>query len=275
MLILIPSKSIVNPKSVRGLNVWYDATTGLFDSTSGGSPVTSNGASIARWEDQSGNGWHLTQSTGSARPTLLTGALNSNNGVDFNGSSQYIFDQTTSSCQLTSNMLFVFFVFKFDTYVPTATVYPMQKGGGYASNVSGQWNIRRWDKSPFSGSPGTFETQINTNGLWEFGPAGFSSTSYQYAVFTFPRTTVRNFSGQLIINDVVNTTRTNMSDNGSPGSATLHKFSLGAGLSGTPYSPNFYFDGVICEVAIYLRNFDFTQNEYQGLSRYFRKKWGI
>jgi hypothetical protein len=49
---------------------------------------------------------------------------------------------------------------------------------------------------------------------------------------------------------------------------------LGAGLSGTPYSPNFYFDGVICEVAIYLRNFDFTQNEYQGLSRYFRKKWG-
>jgi hypothetical protein len=72
MFILLPSKSIVNPKSVNGLNVWFDATQGLFDATTGGNAVTTNGASIARWEDQSGNGWHLTQSTAGSRPTLTT-----------------------------------------------------------------------------------------------------------------------------------------------------------------------------------------------------------
>jgi hypothetical protein len=38
----------------------------LFDATSGGSAVTSDDSSVQRWEDKSGNGFHLIQSLGTA-----------------------------------------------------------------------------------------------------------------------------------------------------------------------------------------------------------------
>jgi hypothetical protein len=75
-----------NPTSISGLHLWLDATTGLFDATSGGSPVTTDGATVARWEDQSGSGYHVTQSTSESRPVLKTGIRNSKNAIRFDGS---------------------------------------------------------------------------------------------------------------------------------------------------------------------------------------------
>lgn len=60
------------PDSISGLQLWLDATTGLFDATTGGSPVTTDGSAVARWEDQSGNANHATQGTANARPLLNT-----------------------------------------------------------------------------------------------------------------------------------------------------------------------------------------------------------
>lgn len=53
------------------------ATTGLFDSVSGGSPVTTNGATVKRWEDQSGSNNHATQSSPALAPILVQNAKNS------------------------------------------------------------------------------------------------------------------------------------------------------------------------------------------------------
>jgi hypothetical protein len=275
MFILLPSKSIVNPKSVDGLNVWFDATQGLFNATSGGNAVTTNGASIARWEDQSGNGWHLTQSTAGSRPTLTTSALNSKNGVTFDGVSQHIRDTTNNAGNLLSDKLFVFMVFKFQTYSGTSSINIISKNGGTQSGQSGSWHIRRWDMTPFSGTTGTFMTQINTNGFWEYGIPNFSSTTYQYAVFTFPRTQVRTVDGNVYINDSLLATRTGISDNGAPGATTTQSFNLGSRLTTASYTPDLFSPCTICDVAVYLRSADFTQTEYQGLSRYFRNKWAI
>lgn len=52
------------------------ATTGLFDSNTGGSPVTTNGAYVKRWEDQSGAGNHFVNYGGNG-PALITSAQNS------------------------------------------------------------------------------------------------------------------------------------------------------------------------------------------------------
>ncbi|MES6521693.1 hypothetical protein U6N80_12210, partial [Cutibacterium acnes] len=54
--------------------------------------VTSSGGAVSQWSDFSGQGNTATQSTGSAQPTLATGAVNSAilPAVNFNGSSQFL-----------------------------------------------------------------------------------------------------------------------------------------------------------------------------------------
>jgi hypothetical protein len=73
-----------NPASISGLALWLDGTTGLFDATSGGNPVTTDGSAIARWEDRSVNARHATQATALDRPVLKTGIKNGKNIVRFN-----------------------------------------------------------------------------------------------------------------------------------------------------------------------------------------------
>ena len=79
-----------SPSSLSGLQLWLDATKGLFDATSGGNPVTTDGSSVARWEDQSGSGYHVTQATSANRPVLKTGIRNSKNAIRFDGSNDIL-----------------------------------------------------------------------------------------------------------------------------------------------------------------------------------------
>ncbi len=78
------------PSNIAGLQLWLDATTGLFDATSGGNPVTTDGATIARWEDQSGSGYNVSQATLANRPILKTGIKNSKNVIRFDGSNDVL-----------------------------------------------------------------------------------------------------------------------------------------------------------------------------------------
>ena len=82
--------SAFNPSNIAGLQLWLDATTGLFDATSGGSAVTTDGSAVARWEDQSGSGRHITQATLSDRPILKTSIQNNKNILRFDGSNDYL-----------------------------------------------------------------------------------------------------------------------------------------------------------------------------------------
>ena len=56
-----------------GLAAWYDAADAgtLWADTSATTPAT-NGGVVARWDDKSGNDWHVTQSDTEALPTLGT-----------------------------------------------------------------------------------------------------------------------------------------------------------------------------------------------------------
>jgi hypothetical protein len=79
-----------SPKDISGLELWLDATTGLFDATSGGSAVTTDGSAVARWEDQSGNGRHFKQSTANNQPILKTSIQNSKNIIRFDGANDFM-----------------------------------------------------------------------------------------------------------------------------------------------------------------------------------------
>ena len=80
------------PQNFPGLSAWYRAndTDTLFDAVSGGSNVTTNGDPVARWEDKSGSGYHLTQSDIGKRPTLKTNAKNGKNAIEFDGIDDFL-----------------------------------------------------------------------------------------------------------------------------------------------------------------------------------------
>jgi hypothetical protein len=85
------SVAAFSPVSIVGLLLWLKADAGLYDATSGGSLVTSDGAAVARWEDQSGSGNHATQATSGNRPVLKTAIVNGLPVIRFvSASSQYL-----------------------------------------------------------------------------------------------------------------------------------------------------------------------------------------
>jgi hypothetical protein len=111
-----------NPSRIDGLQLWLDATTGLFDATSGGNPVTTDGATVARWEDQSGSGYNVLQSTSANRPILKTAIKNNKNVIRFDGSNDALI-----SASIPSNNLLTVSVF--------SVVSPTNFGGGNAGRI--------------------------------------------------------------------------------------------------------------------------------------------
>lgn len=75
----------------QGCDVAYDFSrpASLYDATSGGSLVAS-GAAIARAEDQSGNGAHMTQSSSTLRPLRIVAAQRGLDAARFDGSDDYM-----------------------------------------------------------------------------------------------------------------------------------------------------------------------------------------
>jgi hypothetical protein len=90
------------PIPIRDANLQLHliATTGLFDSVAGGSPVTTNGANVKRWEDQSGKGNHATQTSTLLAPILLQSAQNSLPAIRFSSDAMqlntFVFGQNGS-----------------------------------------------------------------------------------------------------------------------------------------------------------------------------------
>lgn len=76
----------LKPREIQGCQLALDASiaTSLYDATSGGSLVAADGA-VARWEDQSGNGFNVTQSTAGARPARRVASMNGNDSLQFDG----------------------------------------------------------------------------------------------------------------------------------------------------------------------------------------------
>jgi hypothetical protein len=95
--VIVNDTSVFTPATISGLQLWLDAsdTSTLYDATADGSLVTTDGATVARWQDKSGNNRHFTQSTANARPILNTSNQNGKNVVYFDGSNDYIAGSVT------------------------------------------------------------------------------------------------------------------------------------------------------------------------------------
>lgn len=121
------------------LAAWYDAGQGVFDATSGGSAVT-DGNTVARWEDQSGSGYHLTQATAAAQPTLNNGTLNGLPALTF-ASGDVI--STASSVVTGSISRVIFAVCSGSSASPNrVAAFGNETGDGFAYSVTGEIAVR-------------------------------------------------------------------------------------------------------------------------------------
>lgn len=179
------------PTDISGLKLWLDASVGLFDATSGGSAVTTDGSSVARWEDQSGNGVHATQATSANRPVLKTAIKNSKNVLRFDGSNDFLENVSTAFQGLTDlTMVTVsapnininsetFYGIAGIAFTTNARV--MMHYGGTSVGIAGEGTDPRYTwLCVFSGSnaereASAFETNINS-GTFSLGLGTYTTT---------------------------------------------------------------------------------------------------
>ena len=101
-----------NPSRISNLDLWLDAAdqNTLFDATTGGNFVTTNGGSVKRWEDKSGGNRHASCAGHTLIfPTLTTNGKNGKNVINF-ATSKYL---TCSFTGVTYTAQTSFIVFQF------------------------------------------------------------------------------------------------------------------------------------------------------------------
>ena len=150
------------PTDISGLQLWLDATVGLYDATTGGSEVTTDGSAVARWEDQSGNGNHVTQATAGNRPELKTAIQNGNNVVRFTAANS---DQMVAASTIfTGTNPRTFFLVAKATSTGQVGMYGMGGSGtaGTAFDVTPEIYIRVVNRQDFDQSMGTTDFRLLT-----------------------------------------------------------------------------------------------------------------
>lgn len=67
--------------------MWLEAGQGFYQDSAGTTPATANADPLGLWQDQSGNGRHVSQATSGSRPVLLANAHNGRMAPTFNARS--------------------------------------------------------------------------------------------------------------------------------------------------------------------------------------------
>ncbi len=70
--------------------LWLLADRGLYQDSGGTTPAMADGDPIGLWQDQSGHGNHVTQTTSADRPALKRAIQNGQNVVRFDGTSTWL-----------------------------------------------------------------------------------------------------------------------------------------------------------------------------------------
>lgn len=240
------------PSDIAGLSLWLDATTGLFDATSGGNPVTTDASSVARWEDQSGNSRHITQTTLASQPILKTAIQNGKNIIRFDGTNDIL--RRTGA---------------FVHAQGAATIFVVVSANSGASDrlvVEGRATSTNPLYMPIISANATlFQVLYRLdNGTIplnnpSFGTA-FNGTGFKLVCALDSGT---NFAG--FINKV-----TTNNQNYSRGTVTLDTFAIGGWATTIERD---FFPGDVAEVVIY--NTALGTSDRQSVENYLYSKWGI
>lgn len=242
---------VFTPLSISGCRSWHDAADAatLYDATSGGSLVAANGT-VARWEDKSGNGWHVINATSEQRPLRKTSIQNSLDTVLFDGTDDRL--RTSSNFPETGNAEFSVFVVS-------------KKLTAAKGNVSG-WGL----SGTALGASGIYDD--NTIIQWGYaGANGFQMSAIGTVSF--------HLHSYLKSAGAINTTSTLRRDLASV-ATTGHQTTtpnilsgpLGLGMWSDYTIGAAFYHGHIAEVLIYDSKLSDTNRDL--VESYLRTKWG-
>jgi hypothetical protein len=279
-----------------GLLLQLDATYGLYDSSSGGSAVTTDGSRIGRWLDKSGNNNHAYQGESASRPILRPNSLNGLNSVAFTGQEMMTFGDRLD---LGTKPHYIFAVMK---ACPRSTANTDESQPIIAK--------RNWipDANWEYASDWYYDYREDINRLryfcWSNGFQGVSDTStgqaisgeFRLVTLSNPRSTSGPFDVTIRNNSAVFAGSTNgSSDNGinlnNSSHATLGGYvdangnnipaeqgwltrqTDSAGTM-TEFAHSSRFVGEICELLIYAPPVPLTDAQTFNIEDYLRNKWG-
>lgn len=234
--LLRPRASGFNPKSIAGLQAWYDfsdATT--LGPTSSGTGAVSNNGPVRFVKDKSSSGYNLNNThADSSVPSFMASGLNGKSAVSFDGG-----DVLNATVSLMTAPFSLFIVCKANATGTTRVcgVGSNRSIGPFASSNT-QWGF------------------FSAGGVRSFG---VSATSESVLAMTCDSLLAGVFYG----NNTQSTTAT-------LNTLTAGSFALGTDLGGVTSGT---FNGVVYEVLGY--NAAVSASQVSTISRYLGKKWGI
>lgn len=98
------------------------------------STITSSSNNVSQWNDKSGNGYHVSQSTGTAQPKTGTVTRNGRNVIDFDGTGDYLIRTTATGIGRNVTGMTVYIVAKHDSQTDNSTPIATSSGTSTASN---------------------------------------------------------------------------------------------------------------------------------------------
>jgi hypothetical protein len=212
------------PQQAADLLLWLRSDLGV---------VSSTGA-VSQWNDQSGNGNNASQATGTAKPTLSTGALNSAvlPTLTFNGTSQNLSMATDFSSLSGGASIFLIL----EPTSATATGDPCAFGNAANSDAIFAQTIGK--EASLSCYNSTTSSSVTTTG----NP--LSNSSYQLLEETLlPGTTAGTATGTIYVNGVQKVQSTTLQN--------LNNISRSQNFIGAGIGAANFFAGGIAEVLVY------------------------
>lgn len=247
MLASIVAGKRFSPAHIPGLRAWYDSSVA--------SSVTLNATTVSQWDDLSGNGFHLTQTTAANQPTWVTNAINSRPAIQWPnvGGSNNIRLINTSFSMTRPYTIFA---------VVKTTLKTNQ--GAYQATICDSYNnvgaVMGFNASPAASATPTI---------------GFGTDVRSTATFAHPETLILTgtaqsggSSGSIRKNNGTATT-------GTVNTNTFSGLSIGQ-LRGNPSPINtaFAFSGQMAELIFYGTT-AVTADGETAIRRYLGAKWGI
>lgn len=228
---------------------WHDASDAatLFEDSAGTTPAADNADVIGRWADKSGNGYHLTQGTTAAKPTLRTAVKNGLNVIRGDGTDDIL-----------SNTSYADFG---DVYTIYAVAVNALAGNGdttqallYVSNGTANTGFSLYHDTV--GRAGYRDTSANRiasqadlrNGTWHIHKSVNTGSQGQYSLDNAAAQTVAYTA---------------------PNGNTLSRLEV----FGTAVAANFFHFGDIAEILVYSTNHDATQQS--NMLSYLNAKWAV
>lgn len=233
--LLRPTASGFSPKSIAGLELWFDASSS--------SSVTLNSGNVSELLDLSGKGRHLQQTTAANQPAYVTAGQKGKNVIDFGAVGGKFLVQSLATAVTLPQPITFFWAYK--TGVSGSGVYTITDVVNAA--VDGTGRIATFGNAEtevrfFAGANNT--TPVNVN-AWNVASCVFNGASSVRRVNTLTATTInagtQSYSNRLVLG-------------ANHGFAASHKGSFG-------------------ELAVYSGTL--TDSAHSTILKYLSRKWGV